>query len=364
MPLQFTPAQRLFIYSAKDRGTSYPIYANQFSLKFGTPAPTRKNCYLIHRRIAREHTAHNLNRRRSGPRFTERTDENVLRVVGDVLEYPRLGTHRRAASLDLSRSTLRRLLKDANMYPYRMQRHHELQLPDLPKRVTFGNWFEQKCIADLNYDDTILYTDECHVDISGYVNSQNAVHWGTSRPTEVISRPLHPIRVTIWIAISSAGLIGPYFVEENGRTVTVNGQRYLDILENHFYPDLSDFTISNPQLDPNWSFMQDGARPHIYNPARDFLNQKFSNRTIGDRMTEHWPARSPDLTPCDFFLFGWLKDKIYEEGRLTNRQHLKDTIRNTFASLDNSYCANACRAVRKRCQKMVSVGGGLFEHLL
>ncbi|GBN23572.1 hypothetical protein AVEN_144157-1 [Araneus ventricosus] len=24
-----------------------------------------------------------------------------------------------------------------------------------------------------------------------------------------------------------------------------------------------------------------------------------------------WPPRSPDLTPCDFFLWGYVKDKIY-----------------------------------------------------
>ncbi|KAF2367907.1 hypothetical protein FHG87_001352, partial [Trinorchestia longiramus] len=24
-----------------------------------------------------------------------------------------------------------------------------------------------------------------------------------------------------------------------------------------------------------------------------------------------WPPRSPDLTPCDFFLWGYLKNKVY-----------------------------------------------------
>ena len=25
-----------------------------------------------------------------------------------------------------------------------------------------------------------------------------------------------------------------------------------------------------------------------------------------------WPPRSPDLNPCDFFLWGYLKSKVYE----------------------------------------------------
>ena len=79
---------------------------------------------------------------------------------------------------------------------------------------------------------------------------------------------------------------------------------HLEVLQDKFYPELSQLTFNDPELYPYWFFMQDGARPHSLNAARQFLSLKFETRTIGDRLNTPWPARSPDLTPCDFFLWG------------------------------------------------------------
>ena len=55
--------------------------------------------------------------------------------------------------------------------------------------------------------------------------------------------------------MSSAGIIGPYFYEENGTTATVNGRRYLELLQNKFYLDLTEFSFNNPDEDSNgWIF--------------------------------------------------------------------------------------------------------------
>jgi len=39
-----------------------------------------------------------------------------------------------------------------------------------------------------------------------------------------------------------------------------------------------------------------------------------------------WPARSPDLTPCSFFLWGCLKAEVYKHRPQTLKE-LKDAIR-------------------------------------
>ena len=38
-----------------------------------------------------------------------------------------------------------------------------------------------------------------------------------------------------------------------------------------------------------------------------------------------WPPRSPDLNPCDYYLWGHLKSKVYNPKPL-NLQQLKDNI--------------------------------------
>ncbi|KZC14193.1 hypothetical protein WN55_06624, partial [Dufourea novaeangliae] len=48
-----------------------------------------------------------------------------------------------------------------------------------------------------------------------------------------------------------------------------------------------------------------------------------------------WPARSPDLTPLDFFVWGTLKDKVYKEVPITNAQHMQQRIIADCASISS-----------------------------
>jgi hypothetical protein len=63
-------------------------------------------------------------------------------------------------------------------------------------------------------------------------------------------------------------------------------------------------------------FQQDGAPLHYANVVKDYLNEAFGPRWIDRGVTKEnasWPARSPDLTPCDFFLWGVIKDNVYKK---------------------------------------------------
>ncbi|GBO40138.1 hypothetical protein AVEN_216218-1 [Araneus ventricosus] len=74
-----------------------------------------------------------------------------------------------------------------------------------------------------------------------------------------------------------------------------------------------------PQLGSNSTdciFQQDGAPPHWSTEVRTFLNQHLPKLWIGrsgdaDDVFCSWPPRSPDLIQCDFFLWGYVKDRVY-----------------------------------------------------
>jgi len=42
-----------------------------------------------------------------------------------------------------------------------------------------------------------------------------------------------------------------------------------------------------------------------------FWKQHFANRWIGRDGPTPWPPQSPDITPLDFFLWGYVKDKVF-----------------------------------------------------
>jgi len=154
-------------------------------------------------------------------------------------------------------------------------------------------------------------SDEAHFDLSGNINKQNCRIWSASNPQTLHETELHPLRVTVWCAVSSRCIVGPYFFEENGHTVTVTGDRYLSMLREFFYPEIRRMKISFNSV---W-FQQDGVAPHIAQPFMTELRRKFPNKLISRNSTFRWLPRSPDLTAPDFFLWGSYKQEVYKAKR-------------------------------------------------
>ena len=57
----------------------------------------------------------------------------------------------------------------------------------------------------------------------------------------------------------------------------------------------------------------------------DVLNKRFPDAWIGRGGPIPWPTRSPDLSPLDFFLWGYIKNIVYAE-KIRNIQHLQERI--------------------------------------
>jgi hypothetical protein len=89
----------------------------------------------------------------------------------------------------------------------------------------------------------------------------------------------------------------------------------------------------------------------------------FEGRWIGRRGPLEWPARSPDLTLPDFFLWGVLKDLVYKN-KHRNVDQLKDTIRDKFADISVELFRKTCLSVIGRVREYLARDGQLFEHYI
>jgi hypothetical protein len=78
-------------------------------------------------------------------------------------------------------------------------------------------------------------------------------------------------RITVWVVISSHGLLGPIFFKD-----TVNSERYLSMLRNTF---VSHLLAAGLLLQTQW-FMQDGARPHRACLFLHILHDIFDSHVI------------------------------------------------------------------------------------
>ena len=96
-------------------------------------------------------------------------------------------------------------------------------------------------------------------------------------------------------------IIGPIFFNE-----PLNGDRYLQFLQNEIEVYLNALPENN-----NTMFQQDGAPAHNARVVINYLNQRFGNQWLGTNGPVRWPARSPDLTPLDFSIWAYIKEKVY-----------------------------------------------------
>ena len=100
-----------------------------------------------------------------------------------------------------------------------------------------SQWFQDKIGLSPNFLNDIWFSDEAYFLLSGQVNSKNNIFWGTAAPNEVLQRPLHSKKCTAWVAMSKHDIIGPFwFGSENGESVTVTKERYVEVLQSTGLP--------------------------------------------------------------------------------------------------------------------------------
>jgi hypothetical protein len=186
---------------------------------------------------------------------------------------------------------------------------------------------------DPDYLQNIWFSDEATFFVSGEVNRHNFRYWAPENPNWHREAPLHSEKVNVWAAMSRFGIIGPYFFTGN-----VNWESYLMVLEEFE----SDLRSKFPALFQRAVFQQDGAPPHWKLEVRAWLNTHFPRWIGRDSAYARWPPRSPDLTPLDYFLWGYIKSKVYHSVTpVANLDELKRRITNAFHDLPNEIVMRA-----------------------
>ena len=115
--------------------------------------------------------------------------------------------------------------------------------------------------------------------------------------------------------------------------------------------------------DAEFFFQQDGAPPHFHRNVRTYLDEKMQNKWIGRRGPVEYPPRSPDLTPMDFFLWGFLKDKIYSR-KPTTIAEMRVAIEEECAQIPLEMLLDVCKSISSRYEKCIEQNGNQFEYLM
>ncbi|GFY33603.1 transposable element Tcb1 transposase [Trichonephila clavipes] len=93
---------------------------------------------------------------------------------------------------------------------------------DHQARRRFVEWAQNEIAVVPDFHKRILFSDEAHFWLNGYVHKQNCRIWSEANPQVYVETPLHPEKLTVWCALWAGGIL---LQKDEGHNVTVNGDR-------------------------------------------------------------------------------------------------------------------------------------------
>lgn len=291
------------------------------------------------------------------PRSVSNPDtENA--ILARVEQNPETSLRRIAAEVGISAPLVWRNLHEQQLYPYHVQRVQALNLPDNQARLNFCQWFLRSVAEIPNFISKTLFTDEAGFTRNGVYNVHNMHVWADENP-HAIMETRHQVRfsLNIWVGILGDRLLGPVVLPNR-----LTGVAYLNFLQNTLGDLLDDIPL---RLRQQMWFQHDGAPAHFSVDVREHLHRTFDQRWIGRGGPVSWPARSPDLNPLDFFLWGYLKSLVYARP-VNNIDELRQRVEQACHQIraNEGVFGRVRRSLRRRCRACLEMQGGHFEHIL
>jgi hypothetical protein len=102
---------------------------------------------------------------------------------------------------------------------------------------------------------------------------------------------------------------------------------------------------------------------HYTTQAQQVLDRRYPHSWIGCGGPINWPARSPDLTPLGYFLWGHVKNYVYREP-VNSLEQLDDRLHEALARITPQMIQGAQVSLIRRARLCIQNDGGHFEQLL
>ena len=172
---------------------------------------------------------------------------------------------------------------------------------------------------------------------------------GRRSSAEVSVHVANPRGVMVWAALSANGVSRPIFIEPGAK---INATYYQEkVLKPFFAKDAK-------KLYPNGVFLfhQDSAPSHKAASTIQWLN----SHNVAFITPQQWMPSSPDASPCDYFLWGYLKAQLNKK---TPRsiEALKRAIAAEMKKIPLDMIQRALRAWPRRCREIRYARGGHIE---
>lgn len=342
--VHLTEMVELYYACNKNGAEARRRYAQKYA---GRETPSRWKFYRLERRFRK--TGSIIRHKQPERQFNQ---EAELSVLLSAMEDPNQSLRERAQNLNLSATTVFKIMKKHHLKAYKTNLVQGLHGNDPERRLNFCHYFLERNAQNPDFKNRVLYSDECTFGNNGLFNRNLHYHWSNNNP-HIIRETNFQVRfkTNVWCGILRDRIIGPVFLGEN-----LNALSYNRLLREDLEFFLEDLPVNEYA---NVIFHQDGAPPHNARINTVFLNDRFEE-WMGTNGPIRYPARSPDLNPCDYFLWPYLKDKVFVTPP-ENLEDLENRIRNEIANIPRDTILRVTNTEIKRCAACIEHQGTQFE---
>jgi [histone H3]-lysine36 N-dimethyltransferase SETMAR len=289
---------------------------------------------------------------RSGRPREATTAKNIAKVKNLVIEDPHATTRELAGLVGISQARITNILnKELGMVKICAKWvPHVLNDKQKKKRVEVSKKLLKKLQRGFN---NVITGDETwihHFTVSSKERNKQWVKKGENRP-QIVRTARNSKKRMFCIFFSVDGAVACKVVKKGS---TVTSKYYL----NDVLPEvLKKFKKKKEgQAVTNVMLHHDNASSHTATIVKEYLAQ--------ERITllPH-PPYSPDLAPCDFFLFPKLKKEL--AGRRFERiENLARAVNSILNTITNQEYENSFNDWCNRLQRCIDVGGNYFEGMM
>lgn len=344
-------ADMVYLYGFCDGNTS--AARREYAARFPNRRLPNKHVFSLTFQRLKETGSFTMVPRAHGVFAPLQNERRTAIILQHFDQNPSTSVRRSGSELGISPTVIWKTLSADGRHPFHIQRVQHLLPADIPRRRAFCDWFLNQTNNDPQFWQTILWTDEATFTRQGILNQRNSHIWSHENPRAIREQHFqHNFQCNVWLGIINNTLIGPHFLP-----VRLNANNFLEFLNTQMDDLLENIPLN---LRRNFWFQLDGCPAHYGRGPRQWLNVHFPGKWIGRAGPVAWPPRSPDLTPLDFFVWGTLKQKVYEVP-INDLQSLQRRIVQACEEITDVQCQSSTRSVIDRCNACLRAGGYHFE---
>lgn len=281
-------------------------------------------------------------------------EDTQIMVLAYFFAFPRRSIRTAVIHLGVSYSSVQRILSMHFMHNFKAKTVHQLLPRDFMQRIELTEMLLVNIQEDEDFLKKLIWSDESKFSRDGIFNRRNNHYWSTSNPNFVVERhQQQKFSFNVFCLLMDNKCVYHVYNEN------LNEVKYLDILQTV----VTDFIDNLPlNLACRVWYQLDGAPAHCTELISNQLNVMFEDRWIRRRGPWNWPPRSPDLNPLDFFLWGHIKNSVYDGTSINTPEELLNRVHLAFASLQPEQIRNSTTShVKHNILKCIRLNGGHIE---